>query len=421
MNNFLKNNYHILTYLLLYSSLILAFYFDENVSGGPKYDFSYALKQVAIFEENFLYSFLNYDTIEHPNRLSPIYIALLLLMKKTFFTMDVARFVFLHFLILSQLYFYKCLKVVFQNKLSLDKKILFFLSCIIFISPSFRANVIWVESSMFGLLFFLIGLYYFLKNLEKFKLRYVYLNIFFIAFASYIRPSYCLFAIYFFYYYFSFLQNKVSVYKVILFNIILAFPAFYYVFVLDIFFIKWHIGSQFSESSLNYFNKIAIILSIIIFHSIPFLLYKNFFLESFGKKKLLIFFSIIGSSVLILNFDYNMNNAGGGIFLHISNFLIGSNFLFYFILPFFLFFTFNMLKINLMNNLIIILILLLITPQYHIFHKYYDPLVFILCLTIINLNLRRDFFTKKIFLVISYLLFFGHYLISFINNYYIKF
>jgi len=421
MNNFLKNNYHILTYLLLYSSLILAFYFDENVSGGPKYDFSYALKQVAIFEENFLYSFLNYDTIEHPNRLSPIYIALLLLMKKTFFTMDVARFVFLHFLILSQLYFYKCLKVVFQNKLSLDKKILFFLSCIIFISPSFRANVIWVESSMFGLLFFLIGLYYFLKNLKKFKLRYVYLNIFFIAFASYIRPSYCLFAIYFFYYYFSFLQNKVSVYKVILFNIILAFPAFYYVFVLDIFFIKWHIGSQFSESSLNYFNKIAIILSIIIFHSIPFLLYKNFFLESFRKKKLLIFFSIIGSSVLILNFDYNMNNAGGGIFLHISNFLIGSNFLFYFILPFFLFFTFNMLKINLMNNFIIILILLLITPQYHIFHKYYDPLVFILCLTIINLNLRRDFFTKKIFLVISYLLFFGHYLISFINNYYIKF
>ena len=421
MNNFLKNNYHILTYLLLYSSLILAFYFDENVSGGPKYDFSYALKQVAIFEENFLYSFLNYDTIEHPNRLSPIYIALLLLMKKTFFTMDVARFVFLHFLILSQLYFYKCLKVVFQNKLSLDKKILFFLSCIIFISPSFRANVIWVESSMFGLLFFLIGLYYFLKNLKKFKLRYVYLNIFFIAFASYIRPSYCLFAIYFFYYYFSFLQNKVSVYKVILFNIILAFPAFYYVFVLDIFFIKWHIGSQFSESSLNYFNKIAIILSIIIFHSIPFLLYKNFFLESFRKKKLLIFFSIIGSSVLILNFDYNMNNAGGGIFLHISNFLIGSNFLFYFILPFFLFFTFNMLKINLMNNFIIILILLLITPQYHIFHKYYDPLVFILCLTIINLNLRRDFFTKKRFLVISYLLFFGHYLISFINNYYIKF
>ena len=421
MNNFLKNNYHILTYLILYSSLILAFYFDENVSGGPKHDFSYALKQVAIFEENFFYSFLNYDTIEHPNRLSPIYIALLLLIKKIFFTMDLARFVFLHFLILSQLYFYKCLKVVFQNKLSLDKKILFFLSCIIFISPSFRANIIWVESSMFGLLFFLIGLYYFLKNIEKFKLKNIYLNIFFIAIASYIRPSYCLFAIYFFYYYFSFLRNKISIYKIILFNIILAFPAFYYVFVLDIFFIKWHIGSQLSESNLNYFNKIAIILSIIIFHSIPFLLYKKFFIESLSKKKLLIFFSLIGSGILILNFDYNMNNAGGGIFLHISNFLMGNNYLFYFILPFFVFFTLNILKIKLINNLIVILILLLITPQYHIFHKYYDPLVFVLCLTIINLNLKRDFFTKKRFLAISYLLFFSHYLISFINTYYIKF
>jgi len=421
MNNFLKNNYHILTYLILYSSLILAFYFDENVSGGPKYDFSYALKQVAIFEENFLYSFLNYDTIEHPNRLSPIYIALLLLIKKIFFTMDLARFVFLHFLILSQLYFYKCLKVVFQNKLSLDKKILFFLSCIIFISPSFRANVIWVESSMFGLLFFLIGLYYFLKNIEKFKLKNIYLNIFFIAIASYIRPSYCLFAIYFFYYYFSFLRNKISIYKIILFNIILAFPAFYYVFVLDIFFIKWHIGSQLSESNLNYFNKIAIILSIIIFHSIPFLLYKKFFLESLSKKKLLIFFSLIGSGILILNFDYNMNNAGGGIFLHISNFLMGNNYLFYFILPFFVFFTLNILKIKLINNLIVILILLLITPQYHIFHKYYDPLAFILCLTIINFNLSKKFFTKKRFITISYLLFISHYLISFVNSYYIKF
>jgi len=116
-----------------------------------------------------------------------------------------------------------------------------------------------------------------------------------------------------------------------------------------------------------------------------------------------------------------MNNAGGGIFLHISNFLMGNNYLFYFILPFFVFFTLNILKIKLINNLIVILILLLITPQYHIFHKYYDPLVFVLCLTIINLNLKRDFFTKKRFLAISYLLFFSHYLISFINTYYIKF
>ena len=41
---------------------------------------------------------------------------------------------------------------------SIDKKILFCLSCVIFISPSFRANVIWPESAMLGLLFFLVGI-----------------------------------------------------------------------------------------------------------------------------------------------------------------------------------------------------------------------------------------------------------------------
>ena len=421
MSKFFKNNYHILTYVFLYSSLIIAFYLDENVAGGAKYDLQYTLKQVAIFNENFLDSFLNYDKIEHPNRLSPIYITLLLVFKKIFFSLEIARFVLLHILILSQLYFYKCLKIVYQNKFSLDKKVLFFLSCIIFISPSFRSNIIWVESSMFGLLFFMIGLYYFLKNLKKVNLKNVYLNILFIAIASYIRPSYCLFAVYFFYFYFSFLKNKISIYNIVLLNIILAFPAFYYVFVMEVFFFKWHKGSQFSESNLNYYNKIAIISSIIIFHSIPFLYYKKFFLSNLNKKKLLIFFSVVSSFFLILNFDYNMTNAGGGIFLHISNFLSGNNYLFYLILPFFIFLILNSLKISLSNNFIVIAILLLITPQYHIFHKYYDPLIFVLCLTIINFNLSKKFFTKKRFITISYLLFISHYLISFVNSYYIKF
>jgi hypothetical protein len=420
MNKFFKNNYHILTYVLLYSSLIIAFYLGENVSGGAKYDFRYILLQVEIFDENFLYSFLNYDTIEHPNRLSPIWVMIVLLFKKIFFSLDIARFALLHILILSQFYFYKCLKLFYLTKFSIDKKKLFFLSCIIFVSPSFRSNVIWIESSMIGLLLFLIGHYYFLKNFKQFRLRNVYLNIFFIAIASYIRPSYCVFAIYFFYLYFAFFRNKISIYYVILLNILLAFPAFYYLFVLDIFFIGWHIGSTLEESP-NYFDKIAIIGSIIIFHSIPFLYYKNFFINKLFKKKLMIFLSFAISSILIFYFNYNMNSAGGGIFLHISNFLIGNNFLFYLLLPFFIFFILNILKIKLSNNLIVILVLFLITPQYHIFHKYYDPLVFILCLTMINFDLKKDFFTKTKYISSAYLLFFTHYLISFANFYYIKF
>jgi hypothetical protein len=419
MKKIFKNNYHILTYVLLYSSIIIAFYFDENVTGGAKNDFQYILKQIAILEENFLYSFLNYDEIQHHNRLSPVYITLLLIFKKIFISLEFARIVLIHILILSQFYFYKCLKIIYQKKFSLDKKILFFLSCVIFISPSLRSNIIWVESSMIGILLFLIGHYYFIKNLKEFKSKNIYLNIFFIAAAAYIRPSYCLFAIYYFYFCFTYYRNKISIYNVILLNIILAFPAFYYLFILDVFFIG-HISSEYPENHLNYFNKIAIIGSIIIFHSIPFLFYKKFFLEAFTKK-ILVILSIIISSILIFNFNYNLNNTGGGIFLHISDFFTNSNYLFYMLLPFFTFFILNILKINLRDNLVVFLILFLITPQYHIFHKYYDPLVFILFLTMINFNLGKNFFTKKRFITSAYLLFFSHYVISFINTYYINF
>ncbi len=63
----------------------------------------------------------------------------------------------------------------------------------------------------------------------------------------------------------------------------------------------------------------------------------------------------------------------------------------------------------------------MITPQYHIFHKYYDPLVFILFLTIFDLKFEKKLFFNNKFLVVSYLFFLFHYSISFINTYYINF
>ena len=85
MVNIFKNNYHKITYFLLYISLILGFIFNENVTNGPFKDLQYTLKQVKIFTNDFLYSFLNYDKIEFPNRLSPVYISLLTLLKKNIY------------------------------------------------------------------------------------------------------------------------------------------------------------------------------------------------------------------------------------------------------------------------------------------------------------------------------------------------
>ena len=124
---------------------------------------------------------------------------------------------------------------------------------------------------MLGLLFFVISIFYFLK-FEKNKIKYCLLNILFLSIASYIRPSYCLFAIFYFLEFVLILHEKEKFVKNIIlltiFNLILALPAFYYVFIMDVFFIKY------GGLSANYFNKISIISSIIFFHLIPIMFYK---------------------------------------------------------------------------------------------------------------------------------------------------
>ena len=160
---FIKKNYHIIAFILLYLSFLLGFFLDENTTIGPKRDFAHALKQVVLFEENFFYTLLNYDNIT-ATRISPIFIIIIYFFKKIFISIDLARFALLNIFLLTQVFFYKCLKKIFYNKYLSDKKTLFLLSSVIFLSPSFRSNSIWPESAILGLLLFLIGVYYFLKN-----------------------------------------------------------------------------------------------------------------------------------------------------------------------------------------------------------------------------------------------------------------
>ena len=408
----IKNNSQILSFIILYSTVIFGFYLDENITSGPKLDFYHMLKQVSEFENNFLGTLLNYDQIEHHTRISPIFVLIIFFFKKVFTDMDILRFFFLNILILNQFFFYLCLRELYSKFISTKK--LFLISLVIFISPSFRANIIWPESAMLGLLFFLIGLYFFLKNNNQFNTKNVVLNILFVALASYIRPSYCLFAIYFF---LDLLMKKKNI-KIILLsislNVLLSLPAIYYVFFLKIFFITS------GGLSFNYFNKIGIILSIIFFHLFPFLIYKQFNLN-FLKNTKIILVSLIVSIFIILNFDYRLDYSGGGILLHFSNFIFDNNFLFYFFVPILIFLTIELINKNKLNNFIIILILLLITPQYHIFHKYYDPLVIVLAFTLIDFKSKHLIYGQNKFIYALYVWNITYFLVNFANKLYIKF
>jgi hypothetical protein len=245
----------------------------------------------------------------------------------------------MNIILFNQLVFYNCLKYSTLKNI-FQKKILFIISTSIFLSPSFRANSIWPESSMLGLLFFLFSIYFFLRFKKNYNFNFIFLNIFFLSLASYIRPSFCVFAFYFFLEYFLYLYKKKDFLKklslITFSNLILAFPAFYYVFILDIFFISY------GGLSNNYFNKVSIITTIVFFHITPIFLFFYDYKFKMNKDFYIILISIISLMIISKNFDYNLDNTGGGIILHLSNYIFDDNKLFFLV---YLFSFFFMIKI----------------------------------------------------------------------------
>ncbi len=415
--DYIKKNYHITTFILLVLSIFLGFYLDENITQGPKHDFTHALKQVFQFENNFSYTFFNYDKIENSTRISPIFISFIYLLKQILPSLDIFRFLFILLMLFNQIFFYKCLKLLFNKNHDVNKKNLFLVSCIIYLSPSFRANIIWPESAMLGLLFFIISVYFFLKFKRHNNIKFAILNIFFIAISSYVRPSFCLFSIFFLFEFLRISKKEDLIKNIIIFvglNLLLAFPAFYYVFILDIFFIN--VGGL----SFNFFNKILIISSLIFFHTLPILYYKKFNLEFKKKDIYLIILSLIISYISIKNFNYDLKFSGGGIFLHASNFLMGNNLLFFIFSPLFIFFIIKIGIFKNFDNVLIVILLFFIAPQYHIFHKYYDPLVIILCFLILDFKIGKNFFNNKKYIYSCYAFYLVYYSIN-LSNYFLKF
>lgn len=228
------------------------------------------------------------------------------------------------------------------------------------------------------------------------------------AIASYIRPSFCLFSIYFTYNYYRNFNFCNKLYFIIFINILLALPAFYYLFYLDIMFLTSNAVSNVNLNiRLNPANKILIISSIIFFHLLPILIIKFQFFKD--KIKEINFYEIILVLflflILLYYFNYELSFTGGGIFLHLSLFF-DNIVLFHIICLFSLFFVYLLGK-NSLDNSLILIILILINPQLTIYHKYYDPLVLIVFFLLININMKNlNFDLKKISLFYFHSLFF---------------
>ena len=393
-----------IVYLLLYFSLLVGFYFNEDFALGYTSDYYGGKQVVSLFEKDFVKTLLNFDKFATSH--SPIYYIFVSFLEKISFNETFARLINLHLSLLIPYFFYLCLKLKYKFK---NNDIKIFLPAIIFFSPYFRSSSFWVGSENLSLILLLVSFYFFSKyesSKEK-KLSYILLNALFVACAAYFRPVYALFSAYFFLRFYLDLKLSTKLLYYILTNILLSFPAIYYVFVLDINFFIRHID----EIGLSKFvNQFSITISIIFFYSIPFLLpnIKNYFKLSFFKAENIIL-SIVCLYLLIFCFNYSYV-AGGGIFYNISLFIFDNNYLFYF----FSLISLNILFVTLFANeksknkiadLVLFLTLIFLEPDSYFYHETFDPLLYFVFFLLIKNKIYLNFaqkLTNKKFVLLNF-------------------
>ena len=398
-------------YIFLYLTLILGFFFSENLSGGSISDFSEFWRMSNLFAKDLISTIQDYSSTGH--RQSPVF----MIWQSLFVTLNISQTLYrllnLHLSLLLIFFFYKVINLKFQKK----KNVLIFTTAVIFLSPSFRSSAIWPDSYIFALLFFVISIYFYLKfQISKVnKLFYSLLNIFFLGLSSYITPNFSFFSIFFFYKFYTHFKISSNTYILIMANILLAFPAFYFLYILKLNFLIPNASSYvgvdiFSIQNLS--NKILCTSSIIFFHLLSFFfIFYNDLIKSI--KKIDIFYLIliiILSSILYSKFNYEVIYkllGGGGIFFKAS----------YMMQNFYFFFIFSTLSIYILikiisNNLKIENIILLITlfifqPQTTIYHNYFEPLILILVFTLFNFKIESYFQnSRNIIILFMFSLFF---------------
>ena len=398
------NNFYLL--VLFYLSLIIGFYFGEDLNFGASGDWGgtnhLVITQLSLDLKETL---LNYEIYNH--RHSPIYLTFLSFFLKIGFSYDLIRFLHLNLSLLLVYFFYKCLILKFS---SVDKKLLLILSLSIFLSPTFRSLSIWPDTRIIGLTFFVLAIYEFLKFQKKPLKKYLFKNFTYLVISSYISPNFSVFIIYFFYHYIK-KTDLETLTLIVFFSIIFALPAFYYLFILEVNFLAGATpGVNEGETiglNFNFSNKILIISSIILFHLIPFIINRIFVIDFFKSLKKNIPIVTIIFVINIIFFDYLFRFTGGGFFFQISTVLFQNNLIFYFFSFLSLLLLAYFIRDN-FNNFLIFILLIISNIQNTIYHKYYDPLVLVLFFTILNTNFSSSFFKKKynVFYVYAFYLIF---------------
>ena len=402
MNIEKKSSIYVLIFLSFYISLLLGFLFGEDSAGGAITDYNVHLNVKKFFLNDTLYGLRNYlDVTGIGGGHSPVFIIFLkylLLPNET-----LGRFIFLNLCVLIPLIFCFALK----KKNGVKFLPILFLSNIFFLSPYFRSTAIWPGDENLAILLFIISIYFyvsFLKTTEpNLRIRYMILNIVFLALASYFRPIYALFSLFFFYE--IILKNfKINHFIIYIFiNLIFSFPAFYYVFILKVTFFYNTVGS------FNLVNSISLTYSVLLFFLIPFFFIERNYWKSFKIDKINLFFTIFFSIIVYKFFNYQMS-TGGGVFFQIQKLFFNGNFFFTLVFAISFYLVNHILEIKKIRNFLLLLILLFFELDNYFYMETFDPLFLICFFLLFEIKILFSFFDKDIIkktsMLFAYLSFF---------------
>ena len=395
-------------FLFLYLTLIIGFFFGENLNYGSYGDWVGGNREpIKDFSNNFTYTFLNFDSYGH--RHSPVYLIFLSFFFDLGLNLNQIRLVHLHLCISLIAIFYQCLRLIF---ISINNNHLFLLSLIIFLSPTFRSLAIWPDSRLPGLIFFVLTIYFFLKFKKTNNIKYTWYTCISLVVSSYISPNFSIFFPYFFFFFLKKVKFK-EISFLIIFNFLAALPMVYYIFILDVNFLTAgktpNLNNESINLSFNLSDKLIIICSIIFFHLSPILIIGNFFrnFKNFLLKKFIILIPLV--ICLIYFFNYQLSYTGGGIFFILSNMLFDNNYLFYIGSFFFISFVLYIALFSL-NNFFLLTLLIVSNIQNTIYHKYYEPLILIIFFTLIKYPEVESLLKKKNNILYFYLLSFVYIL-----------
>ena len=168
ISNTLKNrNYLVVLFSILYISLLIGFYFNENATGGAIGDYNVKRVLITNFSEKFLETLLNFDQFQ--DRHTPIMTMYFSIFERLNINETLIRFLHLHIALIVVFAFYRSLKLKYYR---VDNKLLYFFSLVLLLSPTIRSTAIWPDARTYGLLFFILSTFFFIKFQIQGKFKY---------------------------------------------------------------------------------------------------------------------------------------------------------------------------------------------------------------------------------------------------------